>query len=288
MNPPPRSLSPRRVLRGGPVVARCSLAVALSLGVGACGSSDPVPLSPDASVADVPAADAPRSDAPAASVAIAFAHTVGGAPLALGTTTPYTNAAGNSFGVTRLSYFVSGVTVRMRDGRSLTAPGARYLDAAMPATLRFALPGAAPVGELASITFVMGLPPELNISGAFTSSPESLMEWPEMMGGGYHHMKFEGRYINRAGEPFNFMAHSGGLNRADYSFAVTLDASGRSITAAGASFTVRMDVAEWFTGPNTWDLNDYFNATHRGIMGDAAAQASLRENGASVFSLAAP
>lgn len=272
MNPPPRSL------------ALWPLASALTLGVVACGSSDPSPPSPDASVADAPSADAP----PAASVAIAFEHTVGGAPLALGTATPYTNAAGNSFGVTRLSYFVSGVTVRLRDGRSSTAPGARYIDAATPATLRFALPGAAPVGELASITFVMGLPPELNISGAFSSSPESLMEWPEMMGGGYHHMKFEGRYINRAGEPFNFMAHSGGLNRADYSFAVTLDASGRSITAAGASFTVRMDVAGWFSRPNTWDLNDYFNATHRGIMGDAAAQASLRENGASVFSLAAP
>ncbi len=276
MNPHPRSLS------------LWALASALSLGVVACGSSDPSPPAPDASVADVPPADAPAADVPSASVAIAFAHTVGGAPLALGTTTPYTNAAGNSFGVTRLSYFVSGVTVRLRDGRSVTAPGARYIDAAMPATLRFALPGDAPVGELASITFVMGLPPELNISGAFSSSPESLMEWPEMMGGGYHHMKFEGRYINRAGEPFNFMAHSGGLNRADYSFMVTLDASGRSITASGASFTVRMDVAEWFTGPNTWDLNDYFNATHRGIMGDAAAQASLRENGASVFSLAAP
>jgi hypothetical protein len=83
------------------------------------------------------------------------------------------------------------------------------------------------------------------------------------------------------------MTHSGGLNGTDYSFEVVLDATGRDVTD-GATFTVEMNLEEWFADPNTWDLNDYFNETHRGIMGDADAQASLMANGATVFSLGAP
>lgn len=267
-------------------LARHALPAVFALGT-ACGSGTGS-VAADASVVDAPVVDAPAADVPAGAITVAFAHTVGVAPLALGNGTPYANAAGNAFGVSRLSYFISDLTMRMRDGRSLRAPGAHYVDVATPSTLRVALPGDAPAGELASVTFVMGLPPSLNVTGAFSASPESLMEWPVMMGGGYHHMKFEGRYTNRAGQPFNFMVHSGGLNGVDYSFAVTLDAGGRVIPREGAELTVRMDLAEWFTRPNDWDLNDYFNAAHRGIMGDAAAQASLRENGATVFSLAAP
>ena len=111
------------------------------------------------------------------------------------------------------------------------------------------------------------------------------MEWPEMMGGGYHHMKLEGRYIDRNNQPFNFLCHSGGLDKVDYSFRVTLDLAGRSVPEAGATIPLQMEIAEWFTGPNTWDLNDYFNDAHRGIMSDAAAQASLKQNGAGVFSI---
>jgi hypothetical protein len=133
----------------------------------------------------------------------------------------------------------------------------------------------------------MGLGPDLNVTGAFTSPPESLMEWPEMMGGGYHYMKFEGRYVDDADELFNFMTHSGGLNGTDYSFEVVLDATGREVTD-GATFILEMNLEEWFADPDTWDLNDYFNETHPGIMGDAQAQASLMANGSTVFSLGAP
>ena len=222
-----------------------------------------------------------------AAVTIAFEHLANDMPIVLGSETPYTNAAGNEFGTTRLSYFVSALTLTLADGTEVTAPGAHYVDHETDETRTYVLPVGVATGDLAQISFVMGLGPDLNVTGAFTSPPESLMEWPEMMGGGYHYMKFEGRYINDADEPFNFMTHSGGLSGTDYSFEVVLDASGRDVTD-GATFTVEMNLEEWFADPNTWDLNDYFNETHRGIMGDADAQASLMTNGATVFSLGAP
>jgi hypothetical protein len=222
-----------------------------------------------------------------ASVTIAFEHLANGTPIVLGSETPYTNAAGNEFGTTRLSYFVSDLSLTLADGTEVTAPGAHYVDHETDETRAYALPVEVPTGELAQISFVMGLGPDLNVTGAFPSPPESLMEWPEMMGGGYHYMKFEGRYVDDADEPFNFMMHSGGLNGTDYSFEVVLDATGREVTD-GATFTLEMNLEQWFEDPHTWDLNDYFNEAHRGIMGDADAQASLRDNGATVFSLGDP
>jgi hypothetical protein len=222
-----------------------------------------------------------------ATVTIAFEHLANDMPIVLGSETPYTNAAGNEFGTTRLSYFVSALTLTLADGTEVTAPEAHYVDHETDETRTYVLPVAVPAGDLAQISFVMGLGPDFNVTGAFTSPPESLMEWPEMMGGGYHYMKFEGRYIDDSDEPFNFMTHSGGLNETDYSFDVVLDATGRQVTD-GATFTLEMNVEQWFADTNTWDLNDYFNETHRGIMGDADAQASLMDNGSTVFSLGAP
>ena len=222
-----------------------------------------------------------------ATVTIAFEHLAIDMPIVLGSDTPYTNAAGNEFGTTRLSYFVSALTLTLADGTEVTAPEAHYVDHETDETRTYVLPVAAPTGDLAQISFVMGLGPDLNVTGAFTSPPESLMEWPEMMGGGYHYMKFEGRYIDDADKPFNFLTHSGGLNGTDYSFEVVLDATGQEVTD-GATFTLEMNLEEWFADPDTWDLNDYFNETRRGIMGDADAQASLKANGATVFSLGAP
>lgn len=267
--------------------------LSLLLAVGGCddssvdpdaGPSTDASTSGDAGSGD-DAATARDAGGSTATVGVAFEHLVDGSPVVFGSEErPYTNAAGNEFGVTRLVYFISNVTLTYVDGAEVTVTGAHYVDHEMEATRVYELPAEVPVGDLDRISFVMGLPPELNVTGAFTSPPESLMEWPEMMGGGYHYMKFEGRYLNSMGEPFNFRTHSGGLDGVDYSFVVTLDATGRAV-ADGATFTLEMNLEQWFTDPNTWDLNDYFNADHPGIMGNADAQASLQANGATVFTL---
>jgi len=229
------------------------------------------------------------SDAPAGTtVTIAFEHLVDGAPVTIGPDTPYTNAAGNEFGVSLVRYFISDVTLHLEGGATITAPGAHYVDHDDPTTRTYELDVDVPAETLSSISFVMGLPPELNVTGAFPTEPELLMEWPEMMGGGYHFMKFEGRFINDASEPFNFRAHTGAFEGVDYSFDVVLDAGNRRLPEGEVTLTLEMNLEQWFTDPNDWDLNDYFTEAMPGIMGNAAAQASLQENGATVFSLGAP
>lgn len=263
-----------------PLALACLGATSLLAGLVGCGDDHDHGDDVDARPADA----APGSGA----VTVAFAHRVGGDAVLMGTDTPYLNAAGDAFGVTVVRYFVSDVSLHFADGSRWDAPGPRYVDHELTATLTQLLASDVPTGALASVSFVMGLPPALNTSGRFTAPPESLMEWPEMMGGGYHYLKFEGRYLNEAGEPFPYRAHSGGLDGVDYSFAVSLDASGRAVEAAGTTLTLVMNLEQWFTAPHTWDLDDYFNAAQPGIMRNATAQAELQANGATVFALGAP
>lgn len=269
------------------------LAPLMLLGAGACGDDEQQAgadahehhdghVHADAAVSD------PDAEVAAYKVTIAFEHLVDGSPVTIGTETPYTNAAGNAFGVSLVRYFISNVTLHLTGGATLEATGAHFVDHEMPATRTYELDLDIPVGTLESISFVMGIPEAQNTTGAFPNEPESLMEWPTMLGGGYHYMKFEGRYINNASEPFNFRAHSGPTRGNDYSFAVALPAGNRSVGEADMTLTLQMNLEEWFTDPNTWDLNNYFTQAMPGIMGNEAAQASLMENGATVFSLGAP
>ena len=224
-----------------------------------------------------------EDQASAVPLILELTHAVGGTPLALGTDTPYVNAAGNHFGVTRLSYFLSDVTVTMADGSSVIAHEGHLVDEETAATKRYRLPQPGKAGALASVSLVIGLPPELNGAGAYPQAPESLMEWPEMMGGGYHFMKQEGRFLDAKGAPANFMTHTGGLGGTDYSIPITLDAKGLSIHESGAVIQLTMELAEWYTHPTDWD----FNLHTMGVMKDAAAQATLQANGADVFTLRA-
>ncbi|MCA9674762.1 MAG: hypothetical protein H6709_17535 [Kofleriaceae bacterium] len=258
----------------------------------ACGDNHDHGVDPDAS-ADVdvdarPPADAGIDAASTGQVTLAFDHLVDGAAITLGNDTPYLDAVGNQFGVAVVRYFIADLSLTYADGSTWDAPGAHYVDHELSETRTYALPPDAPVGDLATVRFVMGLPPALDVTGAFSSPPESLMEWPEMMGGGYHYMKFEGRYIDDAGAPFNFKMHSGALGGTDYSFEVVLDADGLAVTPEGTTLRIEMNLEQWFTAPDDWDLDDYFNATHPGIMNDAAAQASLQRNGATVFTVGQP
>ena len=217
-----------------------------------------------------------------ATLSVRLAHLVDGTAIELDTATPFTNAFGNQYGVTRLSYFLSNLTLTMAGGDTLSAAGGRYVHHDTPETMTVPLDGEVPAGGVQSLSFVMGLPPDLNQSGAFPDAPEALMEWPEMMGGGYHFMKLEGKFIATSGNPESYATHSGGLDGVDYSFAVTLDGSALTLAEGGNALELVMNIDEWYTNPTDWDFNDYFPG---GIMHDADAQAILKANGADVFTL---
>ena len=215
-------------------------------------------------------------------VAFSFAHVVGAAgPVVLGPATPYRNAAGNAYGVMRLQYFVSDLTLRRADGTSVRVDDTHYVDIAEPSTLHHRPAQPVPAGQYAAVELVVGIPKERNLSGAFPSPPESLMEWPDQMGGGYHYMKLEGRFVDRDGQLASFKLHTGMSMGMDHAVPIRLD--GQALVVGGDELEIEivMDVAEWFEHPHVYDLDAYVP----GMMGNPTAQALAEENGRDVFTI---
>jgi hypothetical protein len=127
-----------------------------------------------------------------------------------------------------------------------------------------------------------------NIDGAYTDLNSASFNVPlAALGGGYHYMQFDGKYTNGTvtDAPFNYhniRAVNPGMppvfpNQETY---INVDLGPTTITK-NTSFEIKMNVAEWFKTPNTWDLN----TLNQVLMPNASAQKLMNENGQNVFSL---
>ena len=143
------------------------------------------------------------------------------------------------------------------------------------------------------ISFTFGINEEKNQSLMFTDLPESLMFWPEYLGGGYHYMKINGKWLdtNNLERPFNF--HLGiGQEYDPVSGDITSFIQNYfSVDIPSSSFMVYpgevttidivMHVDRWFKGPNTYDHN-YWGGD---IMQKQEAMKMACENGQDVFEI---
>lgn len=189
----------------------------------------------------------------------------------------YKNAFGNDYSVSTLKYFVSNITLHT-DGGIYTINGAHYVDATDNSTLTFAPGIKFPAGTYNKVSFTYGLDSVNNVTGRFPNPPENLMEWPIAMGGGYHYMKLEGKF-DSTGVVKNYQAHTGPTMGNDNSFEVTLNEANFSCSCVTKTIIFEMDINNWWTNPNTLDLNNI-----SGIMGNQNMQEKFKANGSDVFS----
>jgi hypothetical protein len=115
-----------------------------------------------------------------------------------------------------------------------------------------------------------------------------IMQHPgKMLGGGYHFMQLDGKYIDNNNEASGFNYHTikavdrtdpDNLKFEDTSFEVNL---GTIVVANTTEIEIKMNLAEWFKNPNTWNLNELNTI----LMPNFEAQKMMRANGESVFSL---
>jgi hypothetical protein len=108
-----------------------------------------------------------------------------------------------------------------------------------------------------------------------------------MLGGGYHYMQFDGKYKDTNNLNTNFNYHviravdrtePMNLKFEDTSFTVDL---GIIKIKNNATIEISMNIAEWFTNPNTWDLN----VLNTVLMPNFDAQKQMSANGKTVFGL---
>jgi hypothetical protein len=215
-------------------------------------------------------------------------------------TLKYVNAAGNHYLVSEVQYFISKFTLYLDNGESYTVEdnmGIHYIDTDIPETKYWVIPEDIPSGHVDSIVFVFGLDEADNQSNIFTNPPESNMFWPEQLGGGYHYMKMNGKYINTGDtlSPFNYHLGIGQTydntgqvtgfvqNYFKVSFPLVMMSSLFVEIKPGLTthLLLTMNIESWFATPNTWD----FNTMGGMMMQNQEALEAACENGRDVFSL---
>lgn len=231
---------------------------------------------------------------PTGNVGFEFSFSVDGSAF-IQDTIRYTNAAGNRYEITEAQYFISKVILTKEDGteyRIQSDDGIHYVDVDIPATMTWRPLEALPAGAYKSISFVFGIADDQNISYRFPNYPENNMSWPGNIGGGYHYMKINGRWINENDSLALFNLHMGrGQQRdaegnitgfIDNSFTITLPVHNLLVEKDGTSIIrLDMDINNWFQSPNIFDFNKYGGK----IMQNQEAQETLIKNGRDVFSV---
>jgi hypothetical protein len=195
-----------------------------------------------------------------------FYHYLEGAPLEFDMR-KYVNEAGNEYMVNEIQYFISDVTLHRPDGSSymiMAWKDIHYVDTDIPSTHEWKVMDEIATGDYEKITFTFGINEEKNQSLMFVDHPESLMFWPQYLGGGYHYMKLNGKWLdmNQFERPYDFHLGIGQIYK-DQEIIINLV----------------MKVENWFKNPHTYDHNEWGGD----IMQKQEAMKLACDNGYDVF-----
>lgn len=192
----------------------------------------------------------------------------------------YTNEAGNEFLVTEIQWFVSKWELQDEQGRWIASDRIFYIDTNIPESQILRM-DSIPIGKYKKVRFTFGLDESDNLNGRFSDPPESNMLWPEQLGGGYHYMKLNGKFVNEAGQLVPLNIHLGRLHEEDNHFTVELPIDFSVTGNTENQLHLTMIIDNWFRSPNLYDFNEYGSA----IMQNQAAQNVLKQNGQDVFDI---
>ena len=192
----------------------------------------------------------------------------------------FTNADGDTMSVSKLRYLISNIILHKTDGSTIPIDGYILVDLSTQSTFAFVYN--IPFDTYTSISFTFGFDADDNIDGFYNDLNSALWNWPEMLGGGYHFMQLEGKYLNGVVEnPFAYHMGTARLSPGAFEanhFEVFINGF---TNTSDTSIEIKMNIAEWFKNPYTWDLETY----NIDLMMNYDAQILMNQNGNSVFSL---
>lgn len=229
---------------------------------------------------------------PGVGLSFNFSHWVGTSPLQLNQL-QYVNEAGNQFSVTKLQYIVSDIQLASTNGEAYKIAGYHFVDFKDASTFTYVPNDKIASGEYTSISFVLGLTADNNVSGAYPDLNAVSWGWPDAssggsnLGGGYHFMKLEGKYLDGSGAQTGFATHMGTareITTTDTIFHqnfIEIDLAKSFNAEESLAVEIKMDLLEWYKNPVMLDFNDYSGS----VMPNYFVQTTLHQNGASAFSL---
>ncbi|OEK09329.1 hypothetical protein A8C32_11435 [Flavivirga aquatica] len=201
-------------------------------------------------------------------------------------TIQYTNANGEEMSITKLRYLISNVTLTKPNGETIVLDGYNLVDVTNNTDLSFTPITAIPLGVYSSLSFTFGFNNDANYNNNYTDLNSVSWNVPEALGGGYHYMQLEGKFIDNTSTETGYAYHtiravnnSGAIQVfQDTFFEVNL---GEVTVSNNSTFDIEINIAEWFKNPNTWDLNTLNNM----LMPNFDAQIMMFENGQNTFNL---
>lgn len=201
-------------------------------------------------------------------------------------TTEFTNANGDQLSITKLRYLISRITFEKTTGEIFVLDGYSLVDVTNNSNLSFTSTSTIPTGTYSKVSFIFGFNNEDNYNNNYLDLNSTSWNVPDMLGGGYHYMQLEGKFIDNTTTEKGYAYHAiravdnSGINQVfkDTFFEVDL---AKITISNSATFNMNMNIAEWFKNPNTWDLNVLNNM----LMPNFDAQILMFENGQSTFSL---
>lgn len=201
-------------------------------------------------------------------------------------TIQYTNANGEQMSIEKLRYLISKITFTKPTGEKLVLSGYNLVDVTNNERLTFTPVNSIPTGTYSNVSFTFGFDNNENYNKNYVDLNSASWSVPEMLGGGYHYMQLEGKFIDTNTTETGYAYHTiravdntgSSLIFQDTFFEVDL---GPATITNNTIFNIEMNIAEWFKTPNTWDLNVLNNI----LMPNFNAQIMMYENGQTVFSL---
>ncbi|MGK0385835.1 MAG: hypothetical protein ACI849_000440 [Patiriisocius sp.] len=197
----------------------------------------------------------------------------------------YTNAFGTELSFTKLRYLITDVTFTNQANIATKVTDFKLVD--VTENTGTSIDGSSlPTGTY-KIKIRFGFKQSENISNIYPDLNAASWNVPDMLGGGYHYMQMEGRYIDTNNEPFIYAYHTisavqnPGPDNAREDTSIEIDLGTINIEGASTTINVNMNIAEWFKNPNVWNLNELNGM----LMGNYTAQKLMEENGQNVFSL---
>lgn len=189
----------------------------------------------------------------------------------------YVNEGGEAYSVERLMYVISDLKLYCENGDVIYLDNYYFLNLDEIDSLEIndiSLPCMCD-----SISFTFGLSNKDNISNLYINASNNfhnLMFWPDLIGGGYHYMKLEGRYYNSNQEEQFYNTHTGSLNGVDYSLNYIMDISDADYN----TLYIDMNINNFYNNP-IYNFEDFGS----GIMQNEAAQQSIFNNLSDLFSI---
>lgn len=200
----------------------------------------------------------------------------------------YTNGFGTILSLTRLRYLISQISFTNQQGIKTLVKDYQLVDLSQDNSLAIndilLPPGAY------NLKMRFGFTEAANTSSIYPDLNAASWNVPDMLGGGYHYMQLEGRWLDPgddADEPFLYAYHTisavqnPGPDNTREDTSIEIDLGEITVTQGATQINVTMDINQWFENPNLWDLNTLNGM----LMGNYTAQKMMQENGQTVFSL---